>query len=77
MVMDEVEGPRAMIKSPSGQSFVVKKGTIIGRNEGEIIEVSLQGIRIVEKYVDFVGTGDAEGSLHQDTRGRINNSMDA
>jgi type IV pilus assembly protein PilP len=55
VVMDEVEGPRAMIKSSSGQSFVVKKGTIIGRNEGEIIEVSLQGIRIVEKYVDFVG----------------------
>ena len=55
VVMDEVEGPRAMIKSPSGQSFVVKEGTIIGRNEGEIIEVSLQGIRVVEKYIDFVG----------------------
>jgi len=55
VVMDEIDGPRAMIKAPNGQTFVVKKGTIIGRNEGEIIEVSLQGIRIVEKYVDFVG----------------------
>jgi type IV pilus assembly protein PilP len=55
VVMDEIEGPRAMIKAPNGRSFVVKKGTIIGRNEGEIIEVSLEGIRVVEKYIDFVG----------------------
>lgn len=55
VVLDEIDGPRAMIKAPNGRTFVVKKGTIIGRNEGEIIEVSLQGIRVVEKYVDFVG----------------------
>jgi len=55
IVMDEKEGPRAMIKASSGRTFIVKKGTIIGKNEGEVIEVSLQGFRVVEKYVDFMG----------------------
>jgi type IV pilus assembly protein PilP len=55
IVMDEKEGPRAMIKAPNGRTFIVKKGTIIGKNEGEVIEVSLQGFRVVEKYVDFMG----------------------
>lgn len=54
IVMDEREGPRAMIKG-KGRTFIVKKGTIIGKNEGEVIEVSLQGFRVVEKYVDFMG----------------------
>ena len=30
-------------------------GMIVGRNEGEIIEVTLVGIRVVEKFVDFMG----------------------
>ena len=54
IVLDEVEGPRAMIKA-GGRSFVVKKGMIVGRNEGEVTEVTMQGIRIVEKFVDFMG----------------------
>lgn len=54
IVLDESQGPRAMIKA-DGKSFVVKKGTIVGRNEGEVTEVTLQGIRIVEKFVDFMG----------------------
>lgn len=55
IVMDEKEGPRAMIKAPNGRTFIVKIGTIIGKNEGEVIEVSLEGFRVVEKYVDFMG----------------------
>jgi type IV pilus assembly protein PilP len=54
IVMDEREGPRAMIKA-KGRTFIVKKGTIIGKNEGEVIEVTLLGFRVVEKYVDFMG----------------------
>ena len=55
IVLDEREGPRAMIKAANGRTFIVKKGTVIGKNEGEVIEVSLQGFRVVEKYVDFMG----------------------
>jgi len=55
IVLDEAEGPRAMIKAPNNMTFVVKKGMIIGKNEGEVVEVTLQGIRVVEKYIDFTG----------------------
>jgi type IV pilus assembly protein PilP len=55
IILDETGGPRAMIKAPSGRTFIVTKGTIIGKNEGEVIEVNLQGFRVVEKYVDFMG----------------------
>ncbi len=54
VVLDEVAGNQAMIKA-GGQSFVVTTGMIIGKNEGEIIEVTLDGIRVVEKFVDFMG----------------------
>ncbi len=55
IVLDDEQGPRAMIRSPNGMTFVVKKGTIVGKNEGEVIEVTLDGIRVVEKYIDFTG----------------------
>ena len=54
IVLDESAGPRAMIKA-GGRSFVIQKGMIVGRNEGEVTEVTLKGIRIVEKFVDFMG----------------------
>ena len=72
VVMDEIEGPRAMIKSPTGRTFVVKKGMIIGKNEGEIIEVSLQGIRVVEKFVDFIGKETLKETFIK-TRSKTNN----
>jgi type IV pilus assembly protein PilP len=55
VILDEVEGPRVMVKAPNGQTFIVKKGMIVGKNEGEVIEVTLQGVRVVEKFVDYVG----------------------
>ena len=54
IVIDPAGGAQAMVKAPNGQTFVVRVGTIIGRNEGEVVEITLQGIRIVEKYVDFM-----------------------
>jgi len=54
VILDEVAGNQAMIKVGS-QSFVVTTGMIIGQNEGEIIEITLDGIRVVEKFVDFMG----------------------
>ena len=60
VILDD-DGPRAMIKAPDGTTYVVKgpagdqPGTIIGRNEGEVIEVTMEGIRVVEKFLDFSG----------------------
>lgn len=55
VILDEVEGHRVMVKAPNGLTFIVKKGMIVGKNEGEVTEVTLQGMLVVEKYVDYVG----------------------
>lgn len=54
IVIDPATGPQAMVKAPNGQTFVVRVGTVIGKNEGEVVEITLQGIRILEKFVDFM-----------------------
>ena len=54
VILDDAAGNQAMIKAGS-QSFVVTTGMIIGKNEGEIIEITLDGVRVVEKFVDFMG----------------------
>jgi type IV pilus assembly protein PilP len=54
VVVDRVRGTQAMVKTPNNQTFVVKVGTIMGKNEGEVVEITLQGIRVVEKYLDFM-----------------------
>ena len=54
IVVDPQRGAQAMVRAPSGQTFVVRVGTVIGKNEGEVVEITLQGIRIVEKFLDFM-----------------------
>ena len=54
VVIDPGRPPQAMIKAPNGQTFVVRPGTIVGKNEGEVVEITMQGIRVVEKFLDFM-----------------------
>ena len=54
IVVDPQRGAQAMVRAPSGQTFVVRVGTVIGKNEGEVVEITLLGIRIVEKFLDFM-----------------------
>jgi len=54
IVVDPMRGPQAMVKAPNGQTFVVRVGTVMGKNEGEVVEITLQGIRILEKFLDFM-----------------------
>lgn len=54
VVVDPVSGAQAMIRAPNGQTFVVRVGTIVGKNEGEVVEITLKGIRILEKFLDFM-----------------------
>jgi len=46
---------RALIKDPSGQSYVIAKGTRIGKNEGHVIEISDNLVVVKETYVDYLG----------------------
>lgn len=54
VVVDPVSGAQAMVRAPNNQTFVVRVGTIVGKNEGEIVEISLKGIRVLEKFLDFM-----------------------
>ena len=54
IIIDPERTPQAMIKAANGQTFVVRPGTIVGKNEGEVVEITMKGIRVVEKYVDFM-----------------------
>jgi len=54
IVVDPLRTTQAMVRAPSGQTFVVRVGTVIGKNEGEVVEITLQGIRILEKFLDFM-----------------------
>ncbi|MHB8835745.1 MAG: pilus assembly protein PilP [Candidatus Methylomirabilia bacterium] len=54
IVVDPGSVTQAMIRAPNGQTFVVRVGTVMGKNEGEVVEITMQGIRILEKFVDFM-----------------------
>jgi type IV pilus assembly protein PilP len=47
--------PRAMVLSPDGKSFILKKGVKIGRNNGVVYDITTEAVLIEERYLDFVG----------------------
>ncbi len=47
--------PTAMVAAPGGKSFIVRKGTKIGKNNGVITKITSDGIYVQEKYYDFSG----------------------
>ncbi len=47
--------PKAMVVAPDGKSYMLSKGVKIGKNNGVIIEMNSEVIRVLEKYYDFSG----------------------
>jgi len=47
--------PTAMVAEPGGKSYIVRKGTKIGKNNGVITKITADGIYVQEKYFDFSG----------------------
>lgn len=47
--------PIAMVLSPDGKSFILKKGVKIGRNNGVVSAITTEAVLIKEQYLDFVG----------------------
>jgi len=47
--------PKAMVIAPDNKSFVLKKGTKIGRNNGSVSSITTDSIMIEEQYLDFTG----------------------
>jgi type IV pilus assembly protein PilP len=54
-VLEGFEQPRAIIENSVGKGFTVSKGTKIGTNNGEIVEILKDKILILETEVDFTG----------------------
>lgn len=50
--MDE---PKAMVVAPDGKSYILARGVKIGKNNGVVIGISSETIRVEEKYYDFSG----------------------
>lgn len=47
--------PAAMVIGPSGKSFILRKGVKVGKNNGVVIGITADSIKIREKYIDFSG----------------------
>lgn len=50
--MDE---PRAMVIAPDGKSYILKEGVKIGKNNGVVVDITRDVIKVQEKYYDFSG----------------------
>lgn len=48
--------PRAMVVAPDGKGYILRMGTKIGKNNGRVVKISLDGVVVKEKFYDFAGT---------------------
>ncbi len=47
--------PAAMVLAPDGRSFILKRGTKIGKNSGTVVAITRDSVRVEELYYDFTG----------------------
>jgi type IV pilus assembly protein PilP len=47
--------PRAMVIAPDKKSFILKVGTKVGKNSGEVVAVTTTSVQVKEQYVDYSG----------------------
>lgn len=67
-VVWDARHPRALVQDPSGQGYIVRTGTRIGKNQGRIIDISDASVVVKETYVDYLGdetTKDIEMRISQ------------
>ncbi len=55
-VVWSTKNPRALVSDPEGRSFVLRRGSPIGKNSGRVIRIDDDLILVQEKFVDFEGT---------------------
>ncbi len=54
-VLEGADEPTAIVENETGKGYVVKKGTKIGLNGGEVIEIQADRMLILETSADFTG----------------------
>jgi type IV pilus assembly protein PilP len=47
--------PRAMVIAPDGKSYILKKGTMVGKNDGVVVRIKSDTVLVEERYYDFSG----------------------
>ncbi|MEE8475580.1 MAG: pilus assembly protein PilP [Myxococcota bacterium] len=54
-VIWDVESSRALVQDPSGMSFIIAKGTRVGKNAGRVTRIADNAVVVMETYVDTFG----------------------
>ena len=54
-ILGSGDNPAAIIEDATGQGFTVRKGTVVGPNQGQIIEILPDRVVILEVEEDFTG----------------------
>lgn len=47
--------PRAMVIAPDGKSYILRRGVLIGKNSGTVVEINPTAVLVKERYYDFTG----------------------
>jgi Tfp pilus assembly protein PilP len=71
-VVWENSRPRALVMDPTGESYVVREGSRIGKNDGLVIHIGDNLVLVKETYVDFAGeqsTKDVEMRIRRSQGG--------
>lgn len=66
------EGNVAMVEDSTGKGYIVKKGTLIGKNDGKVAKILKDKIIIEEPYQDVLGQtkiNEVTMSLHRPEEG--------
>ncbi len=54
-VVWDVGTARALIQDPSGMSFIIARGTKVGKNSGRVLRIGDSSVVVKETYVDYRG----------------------
>ncbi len=55
--------PSAMVVAPDGKSYILQKGTKVGKNNGVVLRVEQNSVVVQETYYDF--SGDVRKSVQE------------
>jgi type IV pilus assembly protein PilP len=55
-VIWDATNPRALILDPGGRSYIIREGSAIGKNNGQVIHIGDNLVLVKETYEDFAGT---------------------
>lgn len=71
-VVWETNRPRALVMDPTGESYVIREGSRVGKNDGLVIHIGDNLVLVKETYVDFAGeqsTKDVEMRIRRSQGG--------